>query len=284
MFLKADWKTHIHAIRKEEVRRAFSSFLIEKFKKGIEFGSGDGYQTTLIAPKCSTFISSDLNFKRLRDDFKIADVDYRAYDADALVGLFEPNTFDLVFSSSLIEHLSDKSKFLRETREILSADGYSIHIVPARMLKISYLALFYPNLFLLIIDRLIGIFSKKPIFRGSANNFENNINLNRSNKISKWKILFLPQIHGNYKTHLEEWCSWGKIHWQKLFEDAGYQPVGCLKGPIVSGYGFGWDRLRSRLESLGCVTSYIFILKKVRPVNSIYPLCFLREEENLKNN
>lgn len=65
MFLKDDWKVYIHAIRKEEIRRAFSLIPTKIFSKGIEFGAGDGYQTTLIKPMCSTFISSDLNFKRL---------------------------------------------------------------------------------------------------------------------------------------------------------------------------------------------------------------------------
>ena len=261
MFLKNDWSTYIHTIRKEEIKRAFSLIPVKKFNNGIEFGAGDGYQTTLIEPMCSKFVSSDLNFKRLKDEFKIIGVDYKAYDADALSGMFNSGIFDLIFSSNLIEHLSNKKIFLQNTRKMLSFDGYVIHIVPGRMLKITYLLLFYPNLLLLFADRLIGIFKKKPIFRGTTNNFENNINLNKVNKINKWKRIFLPQIHGNYKTHIEEWQSWSKNSWQKLFEDSGYAIMSCIKGPAVSGYGFGWNHLRNMLEKLGWAAEYIFILK-----------------------
>jgi len=262
MFLKSDWKVHIHAIQREETRRVFSLIPEKIFNKGIEFGAGDGYQTTLIKPKCSVFISSDLNFKRLKEEFKTAGVDYRAYDADALVGMLNANEFDLIFSSSLIEHLANKGGFLRATKEILSPEGYAVHIVPGRMVKVTYLLLFYPNLFLLVIDRLIGIFENKPIFRGAANNFENNINSPKANNLKKWQRLLLPQIHGNYQTNIEEWRAWGKNNWQKLFADNGYIIVNCIKGPAVSGYGFGWDYLRNILEKIGWASEYIFILKK----------------------
>lgn len=261
MFLKNNWSTYIHAIRKEEIKRAFSLIPVKKFNNGIEFGAGDGYQTTLIEPMCSKFVSSDLNFKRLKDEFKIVSVDYRAYDADSLSGIFGPNTFNLIFSSNLIEHLSNRKSFLQNTKEMLSSDGYAVHVVPAKMVKFTYLLLFYPNLLVLIIDRLIGIFENKPIFRGSANNFENNINSNKADKLNKWKRILLPQIHGNYKTHTEEWRSWSRKSWQKLFENNGYTVVNCVKGPAVSGYGFGWDRLRNFLEKVGWASEYIFILK-----------------------
>lgn len=179
-------------------------------------------------------------------------------------GALDLDSFDLIFSSSLIEHLFDKGKFLQDTRKILSSNGHAIHIVPSRMFKVTHLLLFYLNLFLLIIDRLIGIFQKKPIFRGAANNFENNINSNKTNKINKWRRLLLPRIHGNYKTHIEEWRSWSKNSWQKLFKDNGYLVVNYIKGPAFSGYGFGWNHLREALERFGWASEHIFILKKIK--------------------
>ncbi len=74
----------------------------------------------------------------------------------------------------------------------------------------------------------------------------------------------MPQIHGNYKTHIEEWRSWGKDNWQKLFEDNGYLVLNYTKGPAFSGYGFGWDHLRGILEKFGWASEHIFILKKIK--------------------
>ena len=42
-------------------------------------------------------------------------------------------------------------------------------------------------------------------------------------------------------------------------KDAGFQVVKVVKGPVASGYGFGFDGLRSFLEKLGFCSEYMFV-------------------------
>lgn len=261
MLLKANWKEYIHTIRRREIERAFAFFGPKQFESGIEFGAGDGYQTTLLAPHCSAFVSSDLNFSRFKEKLKLPGVEYVQCDADRLEGVFEGGRFDLVVSSSMVEHLSNPAGFLKSTHHILKDSGYAIHIVPSRFLKVAYLVLFYPNLCLLVLDRFVGLFKRKEVFRGKGIQLENNINA-APQTAARFKKLLVPQIHGNYSSHMQEFIKWGKRHWEELFSTGGFEIVACVRGPVFSGYGFGFNTLRRVAEYFGAGSEYIFILKK----------------------
>ena len=51
--------------------------------------------------------------------------------------IFEKEQFDMIFSSSFLEHLKDSKKFLKNSKVFLNKSGYSVHIVPSRFMKIS---------------------------------------------------------------------------------------------------------------------------------------------------
>lgn len=263
MILKTNWEKHLHTIRAYEIKKIIDMLPRKYFKKGIEFGAGDGYQTSLFAPYFENYVSTDLNFKRIKDSFKIASVTYLQCDADNIpAALFEKNSFDIVFSSNLIEHLSNPEKFLCDTKALLVPEGFAVHVVPGRLVKVSYLGLFYLNLLVLILDRLVGIFFGKKIFRGSKINLENNINTKHQNRLTNFERFFLPRIHGNYPTHYKEFYSWGKHTWIQLFENNGFKLVAYGKGKVFSGYGFGFNILRIILEKIGLFSEHIFVFKK----------------------
>jgi ubiquinone/menaquinone biosynthesis C-methylase UbiE/uncharacterized protein YozE (UPF0346 family) len=260
MFGKTDWNTYLHTIRSKEAG-IVRAFLGDKtFAQGLEIGAGDGYQTTLLAPICRRFISSDLNFERLKKQYQVDGVEYKKLDADNLKGTFSDNTFDFIFSSNVLEHLSNRSSFLEETHRVLTDDSYAVHVVPGRGLKLSYLFLFYPHLVTLVVDRILGLFKGKKLLRGKGIDLENNIN---TKKTTSWfQKIFLPSIHGSYRSHKEEYVSWSKNQWTNLFGTHGFSVVQHIKGPVFSGYGFGASFLRKMLAYVGFYSEHIFILKK----------------------
>ncbi|MCB9802535.1 methyltransferase domain-containing protein [Candidatus Nomurabacteria bacterium] len=264
MFLKTDWSDYLHQIRKKEIDIIFSYFKKDFFNHGLEIGAGDGYQTQFLFTKCKSFISSDLNFERIKKENKKNDVKYIKLDADKMSDYFPADKFDFIFSSNVLEHLSNVDNFLKENYRILSDDGISVHIVPNRFMKFFYLLFFYLHIFSLSVDRFFGLFSGKKIFRGSGINLENNINSVKikEKKLGKIKKLFLPQIHGNYHSHVEEWRSWGLKKWRNKFLAAGFIVEKEMKGPIFSGYGFGFNVLRAIFEKLGVSSEYIYVLRK----------------------
>lgn len=262
MLFKTDWKKYLHKIRKSEVDIILSYFGNKRFDFGLEIGAGDGYQTSFLSELCSKFISSDLNFNRIKNENKISGVEYIKCDADYMEGMFKTEQFDFVYSSNVLEHLSKRESFLNENVRILANDGYTIHIVPNRWMKFFYILLFYPHLFTLIIDRVLGMFRGKKIFQGENIHLENNINSNLEKNVSKFRRIFIPQPHGNYTSHVEEWKKWGKAEWRKKFINAGFFIEKETKGPVFSGYGFGFNFFRLLFERIGFSSEYIFILKK----------------------
>lgn len=265
--MRTNWTKYIHDIRKREIEAVFKLLPKDKFASGLEIGAGDGFQTTLLAPHIAKLISSDLNFKRIKESLKVSHVEYKALDADAIEGVFKPKTFDFIFSSNVLEHVGDPAKVLRATQSMLTDDGYAAHIIPSRTIKIFYLLFYYPNLFLLALDRLSGKFKGKTFFQGTGINLENNINLAvspPSGRQGRLRKFLLPSIHGNFPTHWSELIGFGRKQWEQKITEAGYSISVYAKGHLFSGYGFGiplW--LRRLLERLGMSSEHIFILKKM---------------------
>ncbi len=271
MIGKTDWTEYLHSLRKREIDLVFSLLPQKYFVSGLEVGAGDGYQTKLLAPHLNKLISSDLNFKRIKEDLKVPGVIYQTIDADTLEGVFADQTFDLIFSSNVLEHLNDPLKFLTTTCALLSTDaGYAVHIVPSRQLKIFYLLGYYPQLLFLVIDRLLGKIRGQDFFRREGIDRENNINnkIQSPKTISRFKNFLIPAPHGNFSNHNQELMAYGKNQWENLFKEAGYSIVAYSPGPVFSGYGFGFSYLRKILESGGMSSEHIFVLKKMSLVES----------------
>lgn len=269
MIGKTDWTEYLHAIRKREIDTIFSSLPPTRLTSGLEIGAGDGFQTSLIAPRIDKLVSSDLNFKRIKKSLKISSVEYKTIDADAIRGIFPDKSFDFIFSSNVLEHLRDPKEFLFSTLPMLTDNGYAVHIIPNRYIKIFYLLLYYPHVTLLAFDRIIGKLRGEPFFKGGGVDLENNINSKkrstgpRINIVSRLKKFILPSPHGNFTSHTKEFIAFGRKQWEYIFKSAGYSIESYAKGPAFSGYGFGLSRIRDLLESMGVSSEHIFILKKM---------------------
>ena len=51
---------------------------------------------------------------------------------------FIDGTFDLIFSSNLLEHIPDLNRCLEECRRVLKDDGLMLHTMPSRWWKLFY--------------------------------------------------------------------------------------------------------------------------------------------------
>ena len=263
MIGKTDWIQYLHAIRKREVDIVFSLLSQTHFTFGLEIGAGDGFQTTLLAPHIDKLISSDLNFKRIKESLKIRGVEYKTIDADAIEGVFKPSTFDFIFSSNVLEHVHDPYKFLAATQSMLMENGYAVHIIPSRYIKIFYLSLYYLHLTLLVLDRMLGKLKGESFFQGTDISLENNINAPLGGSTAKWRKFLFPSVHGNFPSHSKEFIAFGKNQWEQKFIEAGYSIAAYAKGPAFSGYGFGFNVLRKLLEHFGMSSEHVFVLKKM---------------------
>lgn len=147
-------KDHLRNIRAFEAREVMALF--GNSKDILEVGAGDGYQSSI-------FASSGYRVKAIDIPPSTNDPNYTSYselrkhryytvdDYDGLHIPFNDMTFDIVYSSNVLEHIRDKSILLSEMKRVLRGSGSMIHVLPnARWRILSTATHFYKNLALMI--------------------------------------------------------------------------------------------------------------------------------------
>ncbi|MFQ5701562.1 MAG: class I SAM-dependent methyltransferase [Acidobacteriota bacterium] len=269
MKFKPEWLPHLHRFRARELEMAFRDCPGKQFVSGLELGAGDGFQSVLLSRYVTRLVSTDYDPAILRNE-QTETISYRTCDAERVDRGFAPGEFDLVYSSNLLEHLSDLPRALEAMRTVLADDGLAIHIVPSPFWKICHLALHVPNRILVILERLTGkggVAAAIRKIKGSGQRAatigraDNNPKVSRRPR-SSWSRMLVPEPHGAAAGHLEELRMFRRSHWTRRFLQAGFSVVAIRKGPVASGYGFGLDRLRRFLEGIGLTSEFIYVVVK----------------------
>ena len=106
-----------------------------KSKDVLDVGCGDGLYTSLFCRNDNNVVGIDL--QKLVDPNEI---DFKFIEGDALNMPFPDNSFDVVSSFDVIEHLSDDRLFLKECCRVLKKSGRLILGTPNRH-RISFFIL-----------------------------------------------------------------------------------------------------------------------------------------------
>lgn len=264
MQIRADRHSYLHKIRAREFEAIFGGCPRGAFARALELGAGDGFISTLLADRCGELISTDFNERRLaRQDY--GKVMYRICDAEELDQHFAEKSFDLVFSSNLLEHVPDPGRALCGIQRVLKDDGITIHCLPNRNWKLVTVLLHIPNKAVKFVDRILSgrIFrTTKARKRPRQQSTRNNPKLGRRRRFFPAKLL-LPRIHGVSGNTVSEFMAFGKKRWTRRFERCGFRLLEVRSLGFSSGYGFGCDRLRKLMEKLGIHTSDAYIACKL---------------------
>ncbi len=261
--IKADLTESLHRFKQREIAAVFGRCPGKLFRRALELGAGDGYASTLMAEYAQELICTDMNPRRLTG-MDTGNVTFRILDAEEVGEQFASGEFDLVYSSSLLEHLPDPGRALRGIHRILRDDGVSIHLMPNRLWKAVTVLLYIPNRLLTSVEKLLVAArpssrrthsARRPPYGG------NNLKLARRKQCFLTK-LFLPRTHGVSGTTLAEFLAFGKARWVHEFQLAGFQVLAVKKVAFSSGYRFGYERVGRVLERLGMCTVSAYILCK----------------------
>jgi 2-polyprenyl-3-methyl-5-hydroxy-6-metoxy-1,4-benzoquinol methylase len=243
-------KQYLHLIRQREFKSIFRGYPAKSFNNALEIGAGDGYQSNLLKKYARRIYAIDPAITPTKMDKNTALIFYKC-KAEKITKLFKKKSFDLVFSSNVLEHLADPGSVLRRTRLLLTDSGLAVHVVPAPFWKIANFILYY----FYGGTVLISNWFHPDQYRDAKPQPE------QKNK-APLKQLFFPPVHGAAGGHLSELLGFRRSYWRKLFLRAGFRIIKEIKGPVCSGYGLRWDILRSWLEKCGLASEYIFIIQK----------------------
>lgn len=185
-------------VRRREFELIMRSFPQHRFQDALELGAGDGGQSVTISRHCEKLTCTELSEtgNLLAGVFRergLPNVTYALCDATDL-SCFEPDRFDLVFSSNMLEHIPNVSLSLNECRRVLREQGYMIHVMPSRHWKLwnGVVAILYKRL--------------KPSVHGTASsNFKEWelfgekewLRLLRSSDLEVIELVRLPFYHGH---------------------------------------------------------------------------------------
>ncbi|MCC7244083.1 MAG: methyltransferase domain-containing protein [Saprospiraceae bacterium] len=107
---------------------------------GLNLGTGEGDYDRMLAAHCTTLVGCDVN----QDDLNHAaslnhDVPNLRYELNnALALTYADNSFDLIVSCEVIEHVGDPARMVQEMSRVLRPGGMAIMTFPSREFPITY--------------------------------------------------------------------------------------------------------------------------------------------------
>jgi 2-polyprenyl-3-methyl-5-hydroxy-6-metoxy-1,4-benzoquinol methylase len=129
------------------------------FEKALNLGTGEGDYDHMIAGQCEQLVACDINeadieyAKALNAD--VGNIAYRIEDALNLS--FEDNSFGLIISVDVIEHVGQPERMLEEISRVLKPGGIAMITFPSLKFPITYDP----------INRILSWFGNKKIPQGA---------------------------------------------------------------------------------------------------------------------
>ncbi len=198
-----------------------------KFAKVLELGCGIGYQSAFLSKIADQVIATDLadedieahapgmkKAEELHKKLNISNVKFVSCSAEDLP--FEDASFDLVYSSHVLEHIPDLNKAMQEMARVLKPGGIFMSVTPTTFEK------FYGflNFYFLIISRVVLFAVRKLKSLFTSNHAKKNASLKKEStgnqSRSAWSYFPFPPPHGTGKSFLSELSAWTPSKWKRM--------------------------------------------------------------------
>ena len=236
-------------IRNEELSTALNIFPKRKNLEILEIGGRDGFQADIISKKGHKVTSIDIN--------PLAPQFHLVQKGDITKLNFEDNSFDLIFSSNMLQEIHNIDEAFTEMKRVLKEDGTIVHIVPS-----SWWSLITNFWHYVLLPKVL--YKKIKNTPNSEKFLENDKNASNYKKNRLMNLLFFHPL-GTEKSFINEIFKFSKKNWSKMFVSFGFIVNNELNGPLVySGYNIFSNRGYKIRKILSGVfpCSYIFITKK----------------------
>lgn len=100
----------------------------------LEVGSGEGYGIKVLAPESVKYVAIDKHNTPVDADYR--NVEFHQLNVPPL-SIFSDNTFDMVVTFQVIEHIKNDNLFIQEIKRVLKPDGLLIMTTPNRKMSLT---------------------------------------------------------------------------------------------------------------------------------------------------
>ena len=115
---------HLESIRRYELDLVID--LLHRNGRVLEIGAGTGWQAQIFSKRGYDVAAIDLASSCYKEHRVWPIIDY---DGEHIP--FVDKSFDIIFTSSVLEHVPHLIDFQKEIHRVLKPDGYAIHVVPS---------------------------------------------------------------------------------------------------------------------------------------------------------
>jgi SAM-dependent methyltransferase len=192
--------------------------LLETFgaKSGdlLEIGAGTGWQAKALSKEGYHVEAIDLPAESGISGHARAR-EWPITDYDGVHIPFGDATFDIIYSSNVLEHVTELDGLMRDMKRVLRKDGIALHLLPNPQWRVLSLIAYYPAQ---AVDFLRWLRKDKPnsLAAGSGT-------ASRSQSIARKAFgRLIPHAHGAVGTALGELSRFSKGSWDRYFQHMGW--------------------------------------------------------------
>jgi SAM-dependent methyltransferase len=234
------------------------SYIFEKHKV-LEVGAGAGWQSAFLEKEGFLVDAIDVETTNYNSFQTFPVKMYNGIDIP-----FHDDEFDVVFSSNVLEHISNVEQTQQEIIRVLKDDGVCVHILPSHYWRfwtsITHYFSLPKNLYMW--------------FNGRKNKLENT-NQRKENKPNYIKFLnaLISSRHGERGNRFTEIYYFHPSWWLNNFRNNGfdvvkYQPIGLFyTGHNILGKFLSIENRKKMAKFLGSAC-YIYVLRKCNSTQS----------------
>lgn len=250
---------HLNRLREHELGQVIP--FLSGQGRILEIGGGSGVQAKRLSEAGCDIVSVDVPESGYVDDRVFPVIDY-----DGRTLPFADDSFDIVFSSNVLEHIPHIDDFQGEIRRVLKPGGHCIHIMPTGAWR------FWTSVanYIEAVQRIAQVVPQlvpRTVRPGPL--AANTLNcLQQVGGIIK--AYWVPPRHGEVDSALSEIYTFSKRHWIRHFVDNDYEVLEAspmrlfYTGHMVLGENWSMESRAAISRVLGSAC----VLYKVRPGRS----------------